>query len=81
MKIFHLKKIADVVSWFNGDKETMINVYGHVFLIEVGYFQIVEKVLLLNHIIIGLNMGQISHEYKVIERLSILNIKNSNIIK
>ncbi len=41
------------------------------------FFKLLEKGLIVKpHIIIGLNRGgQISHEYKVIERLSILNIK------
>lgn len=80
--ISYLKKIADVVSYdLIGDKETMINVYGHDFFDRSWdtFFKLLEKGLIVKpHIIIGLNRGQISHEYKVIERLSILDIKNSN---
>jgi len=78
----YLKELADVVSYdLIGDKETMVNVYGHDFFDKSWdiFFELLENGINVKpHITIGLNNGQITHEFKAVEKLTVIseNIKN-----
>jgi uncharacterized radical SAM superfamily protein len=78
-----LIKLADVISYdLIGDKDTMIDVYGHDFFDKNWdiFIELLKNGLNVKpHVTIGLNKGQISHEYKVVERLSFLESINDNL--